>query len=682
MKNKLFILGLCMLAFLAACGGGEEPVAEVADQPSETAAQAEDDGQVDEAESGEEAAVEEPSEESANTEDDEDASEEMEEPEVADESDMPLPEPADGMALTEVPDGGFAFAAPAGYEVTVTGDSAEVVAENGDPDVGPQFFLAGGPLEGVTTEVMAGFMASSLQEDDGYNVGELTELSVNDLSGYAADYDGMNGDVAVQGRLVVLGNDTQAFILFGNAPADLWASSTAAEFEALASSVALMEMAQEAAESEEKSEKPATTATGGEQIAVDPSAAGLACFGTEDAAVSCITADGSWEYFSDDNSPLGGNRVAAMTVCPDGTLLMGHLFGISAFSGGEWREYSDDWGTGSIDAIDCDATGGIWIAHFQGVSTFDGSSWTTYGSELLEGVDDPSGLVHDLTLTDNGTVWAVTSNTIASFDGAEWTVYDEAALGDLLFFEEIVIGSDGQPRAIHDDGVLTFDGAEWTSNEGDFFSAQAGAIDAQNNVWIGTFSDGLYQLSGGSWGVESLATGMSSNSINDVVIDDAGRIWVGTDYGLNVFDGSGWQVYRMDNSELADNGIRAMAVVGAGPVLPAPVDEPTGSMVGSLTLDGEPFAGTLVEICVESISGFYDGPTPCADQQLFLSTTTADDGSFALEDVPEGYYVITAETPDGWARLTTEFGFGSERTPVFAGEETDIGELVITSEDE
>lgn len=690
--KKIFLMGWLVLLLTLGCTGGEEPAVdsvEGGDDPGQTAVvQNENQDEDNETDSGEENQTEsnqlgsDDSTETAADEMNEGDEASVEEPQ-ADEAQSADGETSDNMVLEvfEVPVGGFTFAAPMGYDVTIEAEEAQLAAKNGDPDHGPEFFVAGGPLDGITTELMAGFMLTSLAETQGFEVGELSEVTINGLSGYAAPYSGTDDVVTLEGQLIVLGNDIQAVMIFGGGPADVWTQSAAAEFEQLANSINLMALAEDTTEeAQSKDDKPAATA-GGEAIVIDADAAGMACVSTADAAVSCVSPAGEWVAYDDENSPLGGNRVSAMAACPDGTILMAHLFGISAFDGTDWREYGDDWGSGSVDGIACAPNGDIWIAHFRGASKFDGSGWTTYGSELLEGVDDPGGLVDDIAVGSDGTVWVVTSNTIASHAGDGWTVYDEAALGDLYFFEAITVGPDDLPRAFYGDGVLTFDGSAWTGTEGSFYSAQDGALDSDGNVWIGTFQDGLYQLSGGSWAYEGVDTGLSSNRINAVEIDDAGRIWVGTDYGLNVFDGSQWRVYRMDNSDLVDNEISTVLVVGAGPQLPETAAEPAGTMTGSLTLDGEPFVGTRVEICVEALHSFYDGATPCSDQQVYFSTETADDGSFTLADVPEGYYVITAETTDGWAQLTTEYGFGSERVPVYAGEETDIGELMITTDD-
>jgi hypothetical protein len=84
-----------------------------------------------------------------------------------------------------------------------------------------------------------------------------------------------------------------------------------------------------------------------------------------------------------------------------------------------------------------------------------------------------------------------------------------------------------------------------------------------------------------------------------------------------------------------------------------------------------------VEICVEPIASQFTGETPCSDQPFLMSTETDANGVFNFTDIPAGYYVIVAETSTGWAQLTDEFGIGSERTLIPAGQSYDIGVLTV-----
>ncbi|MEM8859249.1 MAG: hypothetical protein AAGD96_13060, partial [Chloroflexota bacterium] len=56
--------------------------------------------------------------------------------------------------------------------------------------------------------------------------------------------------------------------------------------------------------------------------------------------------------------------------------------------------------------------------------------------------------------------------------------------------------------------------------------------------------------------------------IKDVVIDDTGRYWFATEWGLNVFDGANWHSFQMSDAPLVKNEITEIKVFGSGPLLP------------------------------------------------------------------------------------------------------------------
>ncbi|MFN2136337.1 MAG: carboxypeptidase-like regulatory domain-containing protein, partial [Candidatus Promineifilaceae bacterium] len=88
-----------------------------------------------------------------------------------------------------------------------------------------------------------------------------------------------------------------------------------------------------------------------------------------------------------------------------------------------------------------------------------------------------------------------------------------------------------------------------------------------------------------------------------------------------------------------------------------------------------------VELCVEQLSSYFTGDTPCSDQPFVRSSTTGANGAFFFDDLPPGFYVLTVETADGWAQLTNDLGLGSERVPVNAGVDTGLGELTVTEQE-
>jgi hypothetical protein len=229
--------------------------------------------------------------------------------------------------------------------------------------------------------------------------------------------------------------------------------------------------------------------------------------------------------------------------------------------------------------------------------------------------------------------------------------------------------------------VDVFENGAWTSIEKtDYNSPESLAVDAKGQVWFGTLSDGVYQFDGNSWTQHDRASEkLLSNHVAALSSDSGGRVWLGTTYGLTVFDGVNWQTFLMSNSGLGDNDIEFIVVTKDGPALPALEEKAKGSLTGKIEkADGTPLADATVEICVETIGSTFTGDTPCSDQPFFLSAKTDANGVFLIENVPAGYYVIVAETGDGsWAQLTDQYGISSERTLIGAGEAYDFETLTV-----
>ncbi len=667
-KTTLLIV-LILSLLLAACGGGGDEPAEVSRDGDTTA--------VTDNETSETAT------ESRDNETNETA--------------VPL---ADEMRAEE---GGFAFQPPVGYEASVDYVFAEMTVPGDDLT---QINIIGSPFDdGTTIETMYEGFASEFGNDDSVTLGERQPLTVNDIEGFSVAMEGDDNGTFVKGKLVVLGNDVQGVFIFGGAEGDKWDNEVSAQYDAVVNSISLIEISEAGAEETTAAETTETVAETAPEPTAEPVAEttestestetavsmpvgsaepGFACFGSMGNGMTCLTADGQWQQYSSSNSDLGSDFIADMDVCPDGTMLIAHGDGVSAFNGDGFREYESGWGYGSPEGVACTADGNIWVAHYGGASYYDGAAWTTYESaEHLATGEQASDLVNDVALDGSGNAWVLTSNAIAMYDGAAWTRYQMGeGLNDKYFFSQLAMDGNGRPWALHSSGLLQFDGTEWVNHENnDFFSGEAVAIAPDGSQWLATYSNGLYSFDGSSWSETNMSNSdLSSDGGRAIAFDNNGRLYVGTVYGLNIFDGAAWTTYNMDSADMISHNIDAIGIVNGGPALPALMDKENGSVTGSFEEGGAPLADAAVELCVRELYSSYTGDTPCADQPMSYTTTTDANGAYSFEDVPVGIYYIVFETDSGWGKLTDEFGFGSEEIPVAPGETTDVGLVTLTSE--
>ncbi|HVZ39712.1 MAG TPA: two-component regulator propeller domain-containing protein [Candidatus Kapabacteria bacterium] len=82
-------------------------------------------------------------------------------------------------------------------------------------------------------------------------------------------------------------------------------------------------------------------------------------------------------------------------------------------------------------------------------------------------------------------------------------------------------------------------------------------------VWAGSLGGGLVKIekvSGNKTYYDRATSGLRNMTINAMLADGNGNIWIGTDGGLMKFDkGTNWTAYNMNNSPLPSNAINALA---------------------------------------------------------------------------------------------------------------------------
>ena len=85
--------------------------------------------------------------------------------------------------------------------------------------------------------------------------------------------------------------------------------------------------------------------------------------------------------------------------------------------------------------------------------------------------------------------------------------------------------SDGHPKLII------------TIGNPSYGNVQCGLQDKAGNFWFGTTQNGLYKYDGKSFSQFLVADGLTSNNITSILEDKDGKIWIGTQLGLCLYDG-------------------------------------------------------------------------------------------------------------------------------------------------
>lgn len=148
---------------------------------------------------------------------------------------------------------------------------------------------------------------------------------------------------------------------------------------------------------------------------------------------------------------------------------------------------------------------GLWVATQKGVSfySFSDSAWTIYGTE--------SGLpnLKIISVAVNlGTVWVGTKSGASYLSDSLWV--DMPASSNL---------------------------------PSEYITAIASMPEPDYSLWFGTRSGVSRRSTLGEWTTYTTQNGLSSDDITSIARDSSGKVWVGSQYGLNSFDGSKWTVY-------------------------------------------------------------------------------------------------------------------------------------------
>jgi streptogramin lyase len=134
-----------------------------------------------------------------------------------------------------------------------------------------------------------------------------------------------------------------------------------------------------------------------------------------------------------------------------------------------------------------------------------------------------------------------------------WTTYNNANTGlGINFINDMALDQKGKLwLATNKRGVFTFDGKKWENiviGESDVLLSIA--VDKNNNIWVGTYTDGLYKIENGvaikQWGS---ATQGLKYAIQAICFDKDNQPWISTGKGIYRWNGEKFIISKTDSSK-------------------------------------------------------------------------------------------------------------------------------------
>jgi ligand-binding sensor domain-containing protein/signal transduction histidine kinase len=211
--------------------------------------------------------------------------------------------------------------------------------------------------------------------------------------------------------------------------------------------------------------------------------------------------------------------------------------GLVRFDAGRFTTFRKQQGLpdDSISALAEDQDGQLWVGTEAGLAVFHNGQFVPSGENELQG--KPITL---LCRDRQGNMWVgATSSGIFRFKSGKFTELIDSSLQDLLRDPHCLLVDAGGHLWIGagDDFVLYQENNQWHRYRIPRHSGQPYvkvlAEEFDGTVWAGSVSEGLFQFKGGKLKAVDAGSGLSDNRVKSLFVDREGKLWVGTDSGLN-----------------------------------------------------------------------------------------------------------------------------------------------------
>ncbi len=243
-------------------------------------------------------------------------------------------------------------------------------------------------------------------------------------------------------------------------------------------------------------------------------------------------------------------------------------FGSPLTYGTQWQPLAAGKGIADLWVYDMavDHHGVYWIATWKGATRYDGKSFQTFTEKT--GLADK--WVYAVAIDRDDLIWFGTEGGLTRYNPAtrqwkSWTHADGLGLDVPRPSPERAPerAPEPAPAAANSTGYGHHN-IQSKSNMGPNPNYILDiAIDADNVKWIGTWGAGLSRFDtsappGQQWKTFSKADGLGGYYVHVVKFDSAGRLWIGSDGGLTVYDHGRWTTYTTAQG-LLDNNVFSLA---------------------------------------------------------------------------------------------------------------------------
>jgi ligand-binding sensor domain-containing protein len=232
----------------------------------------------------------------------------------------------------------------------------------------------------------------------------------------------------------------------------------------------------------------------------------------------------SWVYPEEDGLPV--TNVRAIAPATVSGLWFGGENGAAQLLDDTWRHFTtaDGLANDQVQALAADRQRRMWIGTRSGLSIWNGETFFN----LTRDNGLPSDNITALQAGEDG-MWIGTSNGgLYEFARNQLRVYNANNAGLLSdTVTALALAADGSVLVGSERGLARFvDGQAQPVAEVPVVPIRSLAV-AGEQIWVGTAADGLYFFDGERWRHRTAADGLPSATLNALVVDPYGALWVG-----------------------------------------------------------------------------------------------------------------------------------------------------------
>lgn len=243
--------------------------------------------------------------------------------------------------------------------------------------------------------------------------------------------------------------------------------------------------------------------------------------------------------------------------------------GLMRYEDGQFQTFTTRNGlaANSITALAEDRQGRVWIGSTNGLTVWKDGRVVGLPGNKFEGKT-----IVAFSEDASNVLWAaVTGTGVFQFRDGKWSQLLDPSVAALLQDAHCLL-VDRQSRlwvGAGNDLVLCRDGEQWRRYRVPRHSGAsyvtALAEEADGTIWAGSASEGLFQIRGNRLASGNAGNGLADNLVSALFIDREGKLWVGTDSGLNRLQRKDVFVFSQ-NEGLGYGQVRGLAEVSPGVV--------------------------------------------------------------------------------------------------------------------